>query len=344
MNQNPLGLDIGGSTMKAVWLLPQKQGYQLLAALTTATPVKGMFSESPLDQEEMAQAIRRIVSEGKNKTQSVNIALPENQVYTKVLEMPLLSDKELASAIYWEAEQYIPVPLTNITIDWKVLKRPEKPDLNAKMDVLLVGAPTLLIDKYQKILTMAGLTIEAVETELLSAARSIVTEPTSPNTLIVNIGAASTSLAIIRDGTMVFTYSVATGGAAISRAIAADFGFTQTQAEEYKKTYGISDKTFGGKIGLATSPILMSIASVIKKALAYYNGKYSNESQVRQIVLTGGSAKLPGIDLFFARNCGVETVTANPWRVLASQNVPKDILDNAPEYTVAVGLAMRPYE
>lgn len=344
MKYKPFGLDIGASSMKAVWIGQQKTGFQLLSALVMPTPQKGMLSESPLDQEEMAGAIKKLVTEGKITTTYVNIALPENQVYTRVLEMPVLSDKELSSAIYWEAEQYIPVPLGNLTLDWKVLQRPANGAQDTKMHVLLVGAPTSLIDKYQSILTMAGLSILAIETEILSAIRALVIGEHFPNTIIVNIGAVSTSLAIIKEKVMMFTYSTAIGGTALNRAIATDFGFSLNQAEEYKKVYGISKRVFGGKIGQATTPVLSSIVNEVKKAIALYSEKYKNTTPIAQILLCGGTAKLPGIDLFFAQNCGVETVIANPWNVLASQQVPKEVLDNATDYTIAVGLAIRDYE
>ncbi len=335
------GLDIGATTIKAVWLAPQKQGFLLKAASIKQTPAKGMLSEAPMDQEEMAQALRTLVSEAKIGVRTVNIALPENQVYTKILDMPVLSDKELSSAIYWEAEQYIPVPLETMTLDWRILKKPEGKDTAGKMQVLLVGASTALIGKYDRIMQLANLSIAAVETEILSCVRAVILGDNFPNTIVVNIGAISTALAIVKQGIITFTYTIPTGGAAINRAIAADFGFTELQAEEYKKVYGVSEKNLGGKIGQATAPILTTIANEVKKAISLYIDKYKSEDPIVQIILAGGTAKLPGIDLFFAQNCGIETVLANPWKILSSQEVPKAILDEAPGYTIAVGLAMR---
>lgn len=342
MNKNPFGLDIGATTLKLVWL-EQKGGFFLKAATISPTPPKGMMSDAPLDEEEMARAIQKAVTDAKIESRLVNVALSENQVYTKVLEMPILSDKELRSAIYWEAEQYIPVPLTNITLTWSVLSKPQNPTPTDKMQVLMVGAPTALVEKYKKILSMANLTIASMETEVLSAVRSIVVGENFPPTLVINIGALNTSLAIIRNNVMIFTYSTSIGGAAINRAIATDFGMTPQQAEEYKRTYGVSKEFLGGKIGQATTPILNAIVTEAKKSLAFYSQKYRDLS-IRQIILAGGSANLPGIDVFFAQNCSVETVVANPWKILAPSQIPKTVIDNAPDFVIAVGLAMRSYE
>jgi len=344
MKKKPFGLDIGATTIKLVWLDSGQGGYTFKSSIIAPTPTRGMMSEAPLDEEEMAQAIRKAADDIKIDTKFVNVALAENQVYTKVLEMPVLSEKELRSAIYWEAEQYIPVPLTNITLAWNILKKPESTAQNEKMQVLMVGAPTILINKYQRIVSAAGFTISAMETEILSAVRSLVSGENFPTTLVINIGSVSTSVAIIRKGIMVFTYSMSVGGAAINRAIASDLGLSAAQAEEYKKAYGFSDKTLGGKIGKATEPILGSILTEVKKSIAFYSQKYKDDSSIRQIILSGGTAKLPGIDVYFANASGIETVTANPWKILSSQQVPKEILDNGPDYAIAVGLAMRDYE
>jgi len=292
MSKKGFGLDIGATSLKLVWLDKQRAGFLLKAALISPIPSKGMLSESPLDEEEMAQALRKAADTAGVNTKKVNIALPENQVYTKVLEMPILSDREVASAIYWEAEQYIPVPLTNIKLVWNVLKRPEKPGPEEKMQVLMVGAPSMLINKYQKIISMAGLEINSMETEILATLRALVLDENFPTSLVVNIGAISTSFAIVRKGIMVFTYSMSVGGAAINRAIATDFNLSPQQAEEYKRVYGVSGKNLGGQIGKSTEPILNAILTEIKKSIAYYGQKYKDDNAIRQIILSGGTATL----------------------------------------------------
>lgn len=338
MKNKAFGLDIGSTNIKTVWLSHEKEGYLLEATSVTPTPIGSMLSDSPIDQEKMSQTIRKILDDSQITSRVVNIALPETQVYTKVIEMPILSDKELASAIFYEAEQYIPVPLESLSFDYRVLKKFPN---TLKMQVLLVGAPMVLVHKYEHILSGAGLKIACVETEILAILRSLVVGERFPSTLIVNMGSLTTSLVIVKDGGLVFTYSVPLGGTAITRAIATEFNFSLQQAEEYKKTYGISSNSLDGKVGKAAEPILFSIMSEVKKALDFYTQRYKDEGPITQILLSGGAAKLPGLNTYFAQNCGVETVVANPWKVLGSQELPKNILDNAPDYGVAVGLAMR---
>ena len=335
-----IGLDIGLTKIKAVSLSKQNNAFVLNNFSIMPSPPKGMLSEALADEEMMAQALKKTVDSMKIDSKNVNIALSDSQVYTKVIEMPVLSDKELSLAIYWEAERHIPVALSTVSLVWSVLKRPVSSPTDEKMQVLMVGAPIKLIDKYQRVLEMADLNLNSIETETLAIIRALVT-PNLPPTIIVSIGAISTSLAIIRDGILVLSYSIPVGGNAISRSIEADFGLTSSQSEEYKKTYGFSKEGAGQKISKSTEPILASILLEIRKALAFYSQKYKNDSIIQQILLSGGTARLSGIDLYFAENLSIETVTANPWRILGDKPLPPEILNSTSDFTIALGLAMK---
>ncbi|HLD01726.1 MAG TPA: type IV pilus assembly protein PilM [Patescibacteria group bacterium] len=341
MNSKTFGIDIGATSMKAVWLAKEKTTISLVSCLAATTPEKGMLSESLIDQEAMAQVIQKLVIDAKITAKIVHVALPDNQVFTKVITMPDLSEKELSSAIYWEAEQYIPAALSTVTLDYKVLRRYETATSEKKMQVLLVAAKTTLIKKYQGIFSLVGLTVASVETEIIATVRGIVSSEQSPTSFVIHIGSLNTSLAIVQQGIVIFTYSIPLGGMAMNRAIAADFGFSLSQAEEYKKTYGLTDASLGGKIGKAIQPILFSLLTEVKKALTYYSENFKTQGPVSQILLSGGSAKLPGIDLFFVQNSGIETVIANPWKVHAIGKVPPDLLSNPAQFTVAIGLALK---
>lgn len=341
MKTNAFGLDIGTTTTKVVWLDREDDRITYTNSLTVPTPAQGVQSESPFDQQEMAQVINKLVIDAKITTNNVNIALPENHAFTKVIEMPVLSDSELSSAIYWEAEQYIPMPLDTVTLAWSKLRNLKSTLAEEKMQVLLVAAPKELIKRYQTILDIAGLSIVSVETEILSVIRSVLSAKNAPTSLVANIGTMSTTLGIVQNGLLVFNYSVPLGGAALTRAIASDFGLQVNQAEEYKRVYGLSDKNFGGKVGQAIQPILTSLLTEVKKAMTFYTEKYANESPISQVLLTGGGSSLPGLGVYFAQNIGVEAVTANPWNMLNIQNVPKDVEVRGPEYAVAIGLALK---
>ena len=194
MKSNSFGLDIGTTAIKVVWLSKENNIVSYDTALTIPTPVQGMQSESPFDQQEMAQVINKLVIDAKITTNNVAIAIPESHAFTKVIEMPVLSDKELSNAIYWEAEQYIPVPLDSVTLAWDKLRTFKSALPEEKMQVLLVAAPKELIKRYQTILDLAGLTVVSIETEIIAIIRGMMTSKNIPNSLVVNIGALSTTL------------------------------------------------------------------------------------------------------------------------------------------------------
>lgn len=344
MKIDVFGLDIGISKIKAVWLSREKDALSCQSILSVPTPQPGMQSESPFDHQELAQTINKLVSDAKIETNKVAIALPENHIFTKVIDMPVLSEKELSNAIYWEAEEHIPAPMDTMSLAWTILKKPREIITEKKMQVLLVAAPNQLIKRYQTILELAGLSVVAIEPETIAIMRGIFRTSDSQASAILNIGSLHTSLSIAQGGIMVFNYSIPLGGVAMTRSIASDFGLSVQQAEEYKKTYGLSDKNLGGKVATALGPIFSNIITELKKAIAFYSEKYKTESPVSQIVLTGGSANLPGIDVYFVKNVGLETVIANPWKMLNISNVPEQFQSLGPEFTLACGLALKGYE
>jgi type IV pilus assembly protein PilM len=335
------GIDIGTATIKAVMLQEDNKKIRFRSSIVAKTPEKGILSDAILDQEEIAQTLHKMVIDAKISSRDAHVALSDNHVFSKVIEMPMLSDKELASAIYWEAEQHIPMPLASINLDWQVLRRDLESSRGKKMQVLLVGAPISILSKYQKVFELAGINIVSLETEILAVIRSTVTGSSFPNSLIVNIGSLGTSLAIVQKGILVFLYSIPLGGIAMNRSIATEFGFSAKQAEEYKKTYGLNEENFGGKIKTAIEPVLSSMIMEIKKALSFYVEKYNEEHPIKQIILTGGTARLPGIVPIFVEQTGIEAVIANPWKALAVSDVPLDLIDKGSEYSIAVGLAVK---
>ncbi len=344
MKTDIFGLDIGSSKIKAVWLRSEKETLLYGSAISVDTPSPGIQSESPFDHQELAQVINKLVTDAKIPTNKVTIALPENHIFTKVIDMPMLSDKELSSAIYWGAEEHIPASMDTMSLGWSIIKKPRVAGPDQKMQVLLVAAPIQLIKRYQTILELAGLSVVAVESETLAAIRGVFRSPTPPTSIIMSIGSLNTSLSIVQGGVIVFNYSIPLGGVAMTRAIASDFGLNITQAEEYKKTYGLSDKNLGGKVGSALNPIFSNILIELKKAITFYNEKYKNESPITQILLSGASANLPGIDIYFVKNIGLETVIANPWKMLNISGVPPQFQQTGPEFTIACGLALKDYE
>lgn len=335
-----LGIDIGTHSIKLIEIGKEKGVATLLSAGSMPTPSKALTSSVSADTEAIAYVIKQLVKDTGTKTDKVNVALPESQVFTRIIEVPQLSTRELTSAIQWEAEQYVPLPLDQVNMDFSVL-RDSKTTTNGKMDVLLIAAPKALIERYMTILELADLVPVYAETEIIAASRAIVPSvATLKNVMMVSIGAQTTDIAILHGGIISFVRSISAGGQALSRALSQSFEFTVVQAEEYKKTYGVQRGMLEDKLVVAMEPILATIMNEIKRAIAFFGEKYANE-RIEALILSGGSAKLPGIVSYMTEQVNIETQLANPWMGIQKEARFAVLSHEGPLFTVAVGLAMR---
>ena len=337
---NHFGLDIGTHSIKAVQLSGSFERPNFVSAGQIPSPGKGLVSESPVDQAASADAIKRLHHEAQFTTDQVITALPESQIFTRVIEMPNLKESEVANAIGWEAEQYVPIPISDVRLDWQILSKAN--NNQNRIEVLLIAAPKLLIDRYLKVLRQAGLSVVSLETEITAVVRSLVQKlEGAPTTLVISIGASTTDLSIVSAGRISFTRSVGTGGLALARGVAQDLGFELDQAEEYMKTYGLDSDQLEGKVMQAIKPIFDVVVNETRRALAFYAGKHA-EIPVKRVVVTGGTAKLPGLVIYLAEALGLEVQIADPWQgINLPPNVSQHLREEGPSYAVATGLALK---
>lgn len=340
---NHFGLDIGTHSIKIVQLSGSTETPTFVTAGLFPTPPQAMLSDSDEDLQAIANTIKNLVKEARVATNRVVTALPESQIFTRVVEMPQLSKQEMESAIDYEAEQYVPLPMSEVTLTWQVLASKVGTDKKTKMEVLLVAAPKSLIEKYMKILKFAGLNPVSLETETTAVVRSLVQRiEGSPSTMIISIGASTTDLTIVSENQISFTRSIATGGLALARGVASDLGFELDQAVEYVKTYGLDSTQLEGKVMQSIKPVFDVVVNEVRRALAYYVTKHP-EKPVKRVVLAGGTAKLPGMVLYLAEALGLEVQIGNPWDGIALPgNISKKLIDEGTSYSVAVGLGLKP--
>lgn len=333
------GLDIGTSSIKVLSLKKNGTSIAVDSLGVGATPAKGIQSESPDDLAQSADAIKKIVSSANIKEKNVNLSLPENQVYTKIVEMPSLSEKELAAALKYEMEQYVPLPLDQVKTDWQILGM--NGATAGTTSVFIVAAPKQLIEKYENVMEQAGFIADTIETEILSVIRALFPLVNTPYaSIVVQMGATSTTIAVIRQGELLMVFTVDKGGLAVTRAISLDLGIDLSQAESYKKAYGLNKEAFEGKVGKSLFPILESILGDIRKTLLLFKEKFPDE-QINQVILSGGGAQLPGIDIYYTNQLNIQVVLGSVFQVHDMQNVPPEIATEALSFNVVAGLALK---
>ncbi len=337
MSNVRFGLDIGRSFIKVAQVEVSGSKKVLTAAATIAATGGGIQSESAIDLSKISDAIRSAVSQAGIETNKCAISLIESQVVTRLIQLPNLTDKELAAAINWEAEQYVPLPIKDVILQYKVIARPQS--AGDKMDVLLIAAPKRVIQKYVTIIKNANLRAEVIETESAALVRAL-TRAGEPAMIIVSMGALSTELVIALGGNVLFTRSIASGGHNLTRAIMAEFNLPLKQAEDYKISYGILEDKLSGKVAAVLKPILDIIISEILKAVEF-SRDHVEKSQVTRVVICGGGAYLPGLAEFLVERTSLEVSLGDPWVDFEKVGLITKLTGQGSVYAVACGLAIR---
>lgn len=334
------GLDIGRSFIKVVQVRRQGGKQTLVALGSIPTPSGGMQSDSPIELKKVSESIKSCVKSAKVEGNKCNVSMIESQAVTRLIAMPNLTDKELSAAINWEADKYIPLPLKEVNLQYNVVTRYAAGlEKGGKMEVLLVAAPKRVIEKYVTVVKGAGLNLASIETESSSIARA-VSRGVEPALVIVSFGSASTEVVAVRQGSVIFTRSIATGGEALTRAIMAEFNLLHQQAEEYKHAYGIVENQLGGKVANVIKPVLEVIMTELSRAIEF-SRTHMQESQLARIAICGGGAYLPGISEFITRRTSLEVSLADPWDAFEKDGLIQRVPGQGGFYCTATGLAIR---
>ena len=334
-----VGLDIGSNTIKVVELIKERKKAKLKASGIIGHSGK-LIGEATGDKDLaiISDTLKKLFKEAKISSKDVAVALPETQAYTRTIKFPLLSDAEIASAVRWEAEQYIPISLSEAIVQHQIIEKRE--DVNPPMVlVLLVAAPKTLVNKYARLVENAGLNLVVLETELMSLVRSLA--PEDQSVLVVDFGAKSTDIAVSRKGVLTFSRSIPTAGEALTRAVARGLGVEENMAEEYKKTYGLLQKQLEGKVRMVLEPVFRIVADEMKKVISYYQSEEKGDAP-KSVILSGGSAGMPELASVLANLLGMEVVVGNPFaKIEVDPEAVKSLAGYAQLYSVAAGLALR---
>ena len=331
-----IGLDIGSASIKLVELVPTRADrWKLLTA--ASSPALGAQALETANLAGMSQTLAKMMKEAGVHSHRVVASLPEEKVSTHLIELPVLADNEIAQALQWQVEQYIPMPIDQAVWSYQVVKKDE---VTGTMEVLLVAAAKVLVEAYRQVIETAGLEPVAFETELTATARSTML-PNYPLMAIVDIGARTTNIGIVRTGALLFARTVPTAGEALTRAIETTLGLDVSQAESYKNTYGFSNQQLEGKLLAAMKPILDVMSAEVKKTIDFYTSKHAGEV-VKSVILSGGVAALPDIVSAMSANMGLEVIVGNPLvRVEVDKSQAAALKGHESFYAVAVGLAQR---
>lgn len=330
-----VAFDIGTYTIKAIHAKPGSKPL-VLRTVEVFNELGISVPSDDVNVEKMTRLIDTIFTDHNLPRNDVRLALPEQVVSTKVIDIPPLTDSELASAIGWQAEQHIPIPMEELSLEYQVMSRPAHGDQNSKMQVLLVGVRKKVVENYLQAFIGAGIEPTLLETQTMANIRSLQIAPDEPTTMIVSIGATAMDIFLVSAGQLRFVFSHLNGGQLLTRTVEQAVGLDGKQAEEYKRTYGLDELQFEGKIRQALLSPLKIYLDQIKKASQFYVNQNPNDP-VQRILLTGGTAQLPSLVQFVTAEMGTEVLIAAPF-ASSSGEIPQT---NHPAFSVCMGLIMK---
>jgi len=345
VSRRSLGIDIGTSSIKIVELSKRKEGFRLENyGEIKITPLKANhFGEAGrntlfFSNKEIAKGLIRILKEAGIEEKEANFSIPDFATFFTNFELPSMSKEELVNAIKYEAKNYIPLSLSEVTLDWVITGGKLKTNAKEPLKILTVAIPNDTIIQYQEIASLSGLKITTLEAEAFALTRALK-EDTKKSLAIIDIGARSTTCNIVEKGILKISYSFNVSGNELTDIISKSLRIPYEEAELIKREWGLLGAGKMAEVRESLIPLIDVILNEIKKAIQAF---YQQEGEeVERIVLAGSSALLPGLKEYFSKETKKEVVVANPFEKVSYPSVLKDILkERGPSYAIAVGMAI----
>lgn len=365
------GLDISDLSLKIIKLRKKRGTLSLASFGETEIPAGTIEAGEIKDEEVLAKIIKEAINKVKGeklKTKYVTASLPEEKAFLQVIQMPKMTEEELKKAIRFEAENYIPLPIEEVYLDFQIVQ-PIYNHLD-HLDVLIAALPKKTVDPYVTSMKKAGLSPLVLEIESQAISRALVKNEVSPfPVLLIDLGATRTSFIIFSGYSLRFTSSIPVSSQKFTDAISKTLNISFLEAEKLKQKYGlersekiqlrkkpgetkfereiIEDK----KIFNALIPSLIDLVEQIKKHLSYYQTHASHEhlssngkGTVTKILLSGGGANLKGLPDILSLELKIPVEMGNPWVNILPEplkEVPELSYEKSLSFATALGLALR---
>lgn len=333
-SKSKLGIDIGTASIK-VTQLKNEEGKYILENYGIVNVSHHMTGPQFVETNVIADTagiLKKLLAETGVSTKKVVASLPNNVVFISVIDVPQLSESELKNAIQWEARRYVPLPLEEVTLSWSVLAIPQE---TGKLKVLITAVPTSVIENYLKMFKLAGLQPEALEIEALALIRALVGNR-QESFIIIDIGARNTSLNLVDRGFLRVSRNLAVGGENFTTAVAQSLHISFTRAEQFKRDLGLA-----GNMQQFPQTIKPAMDTIKEEAMQLMKIFESGGGTIKEIILAGSSAVLPGLLSYFV-DMGPKVVLGDPLKFISYDARLKNNLSKISlNLSIALGLAMR---
>lgn len=346
-----VGVDIGTVGIKVVELTIEQEKPRLTTYGYAEAPGLGDLSLIA-DSAKIADVIKRICKDAGVKAKKAIAALPASEVFHTIISIPMpqTPTEDLRPAIEAQAKKVFPLPLEEMVLDSVVLDKEslknagkasaegQSKEKERFVRIFLTGAPRVLIQKYLDVFAKTDLELVSLETEVMSLVRSLVAEEEG-QFMIVDIGGKRSNVIIADGGIPFLTRGIKGGGEEITRALAKSMGMSEVDAEAAKRDLGFGDTTLPKPLQDALQPMVHEMRYALQM---YAEQGFHDHKTVEKILITGGSAHLPGLDPYFTSALNVNVYIGDPWARIASPLEARPILEEVgPRLCVAAGLALR---
>jgi len=341
-----IGLDIGASSIRLLQLSRHGTGYRIDHFAIEPLPQGVIVEKSVQDIEAISDAIKSAVRKSGSSSKYCAVAVSGSAVFTKTISLPSnLADADIESQVQIEANQYIPYPLDEISLDFEVLGPSAR---NADMvDILLAASKNENVESRQDALESLGLKAKVVDVEAFAIANAfeLIRERegirNTETVGIFDIGFDLSTLLILRNGRVIYTRDHPFGSHQLIEEIMRRYDMTAEQAEFYKRGEP-GPEDFEDAV---LEPFMLNIVHQISRALQFYSSS-SEFSNIRTIYLSGGMANLKGLTDIVEQELGIKTNVADPVSGLeiAPSVAVSTLTKNAPNLMVSMGLALRGFD
>ncbi len=345
-----LGIDIGTSAIKIVEMSragkrKKLDNYGEMRAEALYEKPFRTFEKSTLSlsNRDVVRALSAILKEAGFKTNKAVFSIPDFSTFFTTISLPAMTEEEIPQAVNYEAPQHIPLPLQSVALDWQIVERETGVAKGEEtIKILLVAVPKDVIQQYQQIAQGVGLELLSMEAEVFSLSRALIGEAEKNQTIsLIDIGARSTTINIIDNGVLRVSHSFDTSGSDFTVVITKGLNIGYEEAELLKKKQGLLSAS--GGIKEIMLPLIDLIMEEVKKIFSSFFQAEGKE--VKKIILAGGSALMPGIVDYFAKNLSKPAEIASPFVNIYYPPILEDTLkEMGPSYTIAVGAALRGLE
>jgi type IV pilus assembly protein PilM len=347
--KSSVGIDIGTSEIKVVQLSSfagriKLENYGQISSKALYQRPFRTFEKSTLllSTQDVVKAIKAIFEEAKIKTKTAYFSIPDFATFFTTFELPPMTKEEIPFAVEAEARRHIPLPISEVVWDWQLIGR--RPFMGKeRIRILLVSVPKEVVNQYTAIAESLGIEFSALEAETFSLLRSL----SEKNRIIsiIDLGARTTSCSIIEGKILKISRSFDLSEDEFAHAISKSLGVDINLAEEMKKKYGIlpTEIPEGKEVREILIPLINSLLREIEQTLLRF--KNIEGKEVEKIILAGGGANLPGLLQYFQSYFKKEVEIANPFKKIYFPAILEETLkEMGPSYSIAVGLALRPFE